>query len=260
MDGIKLILTLVVVSSTAFMPADAKTSDTPVFDIWLSQWANNAHQITHERLPCLRADKGACSGAFSSSVAGNRAAKRTGAVEPFSHPRHASRSARRQVVFKNANRVETTTAPMGGAFQSMGAVARTSRFLILNDTDNKLLGIDLDEPGETLPSEVETLAGFVGEAEQETPTDDKLLASTAAGVGDSAFVSLYAFEDDSGTGETQRGLQEITSLVGAQSVLASAASVTEPGSLLLIATGLLVALRVRRPCKRERSGQLQLKI
>jgi len=242
MEGRKLILTLILAGSTAFAPAYARTSDAPAFGVWLAQWARNTRLITHERLPCLRADKGACNGAFSSPVAGSGAASRKGAVDPFAKN---TASKRHKVVLKNAKRVHARAGQAAGGLQNLSAFAKSGRFLVLNDRGNNLLGIDLDEPAEVTPAEVKTLTGFVAEVEAPIASDDTLLGDAAGGVGNSAYVSLYDFEDEVSAGETQRGFQEITSLLGAQSLLASAAAVPEPGSLLLIGTGLL-ALRLRR--------------
>ena len=258
MAGLKLILALAVACSSVFAPVYAKTIDPPYFAIWLSQWAKNARQISYERLPCLRADKNACGSAFSSSVAGTRAAKAKGKgkVDPFARPKHATRTARRQVVLKNGKRLSASANQLSSAAQLVNPFARTGRFLVLSENPANPLGINLDEPEQTLPKQVEALSQFVAEVELPTPPDNTLLADAAGGTGDSAYGALYDFEDEAGAGTTQRGFQEIPSLLGAQSLLASAATVPEPGSLILIGTGLL-ALRMRHRSRLARDGLLQ---
>ena len=249
MDGLKLILALLVAGSTVLAPAYAKTNDTPYFAIWLSQWAKNARQTSYERLPCLRADKNACGNPISSSVVGTRAAKgkvkSKGTVDPFTRAKHATRSARRQVVLKNAKRLSASANQLSAVAQLMNPFARSGRFLILNDNIANPLDINLDEPEQTLPTQVEMLSDFVKEVEMATLPTNNLLADATGGTGDSAYGALYDFDDEAGADTTQRGFQEIPSLLGAQSLLASAAAVPEPGSLLLIVTGML-ALRIHQ--------------
>ena len=168
MEGSKLVLALIVVISTAFTPAYAKPSDAPAFGVWLAQWARNARHLADERLPCLRSAKGACGGAFSSPVAG--AAKRKGAVDPFSRPQRAASTVRRKVVYKNARRVDAAQRA-GGALQNLSAFAQSGRFLVLNDRGSNLLGIDLDAPTEVTPAQVETLSDFVADFEPPPPAE-----------------------------------------------------------------------------------------
>jgi hypothetical protein len=139
----------------------------------------------------------------------------------------------------------------------MSAFGGSSLFMVVNDTGKNLLGINLDEPGVTLPDQVETLSDFVATVDQKTPPTDTLLADAAGGVGNSAFVSLYDFEDEGGSGEAQGGAQEISSLLGTQSLLASAAAIPEPGSLLLIGAALL-ALRISRRGRLARGALLHI--
>ena len=256
MAGLKLILALAVACSSVFAPVYAKTIDPPYFAIWLTQWAKNARHISYERLPCLRADKNACGSPFSSPVASTRGAKAKGKVDPFARPKHATRTARRQVVLKNGKRLSASANQLSSAAQLVNPFARTGRFLILNDNPANPLDINLDEPEQTRPKQVGTLSDFVKEVEVATPADSNLLADAAGGTGDSAYGALYDFEDEAGAGTTQRGFQEIPSLLGAQSLLASAATVPEPGSLILIGTGLL-ALRMRHRSRLARDGLLQ---
>lgn len=245
MDGLKLILALVVTGSTVFAPAYAKTNDAPYFAIWLSQWEEIGRQVSYERLPCLRADKNACGSPISSLAVATSTAKGKGKVDPFSRPTHATRSARRQVVLKNAKRMSTPANQLSSAARLKNPLAATGSFLIMSENSANPLAINLDEPEQTLPKQVETLSAFVKEVEVATPPDNNRLADAAGGTGDSAYGALYDFEDEAGADTTQRGFHEIPSLLGAQSLLASAAAVPEPGSLLLIITGML-ALRIQQ--------------
>lgn len=243
MDGLKLILALLIAGSIVLAPAYAKTNDAPYFAIWLSPLAKSARHISYERLPCLRAGKNACGNPISSAIVGTHPAK--GKVDPFTRPKNATRSTRRQVVLKNATRVAAPAHQLSAAAQLISPFVRTDRFLILNENIANPLDINVDEPEQIVPTQVEMLSDFVKEVEMATIPGNNLLADATGGTGDTAYGVLYDFEDEAGADATQRGFQEIPSLLGAQSLLASAAAVPEPGALLLIITGML-ALRIHQ--------------
>lgn len=247
----KYIAALLLVGSQLLAPVFATTNDAPLFNIWFDQWAKFAGLSQVQRLPCLRAGTRTCSGLFASAVAGAHDSRRAGAVNPFAKPKHTMRTVKRRVVFKNTARVKSPLHKTSASEVSSGRFSGTASYLVLSDGGRNILGVDLDQPDDAPPTEIDTLANYVAEVDSNlprphapTPTSgNNLLTDATGGVGDSAFVSLYDFEDESGNptgnGEAQRGFQEIPSLLNAPTSLAAIA-VPEPGTLLLLGLGLLV--------------------
>lgn len=238
----KLLFALLIAASPLLTPVYAKTSDLPVFNIWAAQWASLAGQTRAERLPCLRSDQHACARALSSAVTGAPNARHTGAVDPFTRPSHTVRTTMRHVVYKNSARIRPTARQQ--PFGRSDAFARSLPTMLLSDNGRRRLDVNLDPSGVVQPTAVETLADYVTAVEPNPSLNTNPLTDTSGGLGDSAYVSLYDF-DDSGapsSGETHRGLQEITSLLDAKSTLAAATSVPEPGTGLLIGVGLMALL------------------
>lgn len=251
----KLLFALLIAASQLFTPVYAKISDLPVFSIWLSQWSPLGGQTRAERLPCLRAAKDACSHGFSPSVNGAANALRAGSVDPFARPSHTVRTTKRHVVYNNTARIKFTARQIPFASSNAGAVARLRPTLLLSDNGRRMLDVNLDQPGMVQPTAVETLADYVVAVDPNPLSNTNLLTDATSGLGDSAYLSLYAFDDGDAAsgGETAGGVQEITSLLDARSTLAAATSVPEPGTCLLLGVGLL-ALRGR--LKLERRGLL----
>jgi hypothetical protein len=88
-----LALTLSIASLAT--PAAARTTDTPTFGVWMAQWAQYGRQSAAERLPCLRADKTSCKGAFSSSLAARASGPSSHAAKSAKPKRYDPQSQRR---------------------------------------------------------------------------------------------------------------------------------------------------------------------
>ena len=244
----KLLFALLIAASPLLTPVYAKTSDSPVFNIWAAQWASLAGQKRAERLPCVRSDQHACTHALSSAVTGAPNARHTGAVDPFARPSHTVRTTMRHVVYKNSARIKSTARQLPFARSNAGAFARSLPTMLLSDSGRRMLDVNLDQFNEVQPPAVETLADYVTAVEPNPLLNTTPLTDASGGLGDSAYVSLYDFDDGGApsSGETHRGLQEITSLLDAKSTLAAATSVPEPGTGLLIGVGLMALLGRRR--------------
>jgi hypothetical protein len=244
MDGIKRRFALAMLSGALSLSAHAKTSDTPAFGVWLAQRGGQSGAFAQERLPCPRGDKGACDSPLLSALS----ARGRGAVDPFKRSAQSSESKRRHVVFKNTKRVKTTAQSDLGTRHDMRAFAHSGSVLVLNDTANQLFDFDFDAPGESAPAQLEVLAALVSEVSPVPMPDAPLLDTAAGGLGDSAYVALYDFDDELG-GAGESAVQEISSLVSARSLLAANVAVPEPGTLALVGAGLLAL------CLRWRRGQ-----
>ena len=240
----KLLFALLIAASALSTPVYAKTSDSPVFNIWAAQWASLAGHARAERLPCLRSDQHACTRALSSAVTGAPNVRHTGAVDPFVRPSHTVRTSMRHVVYKNAARIKPTARRLPFGRSNGGAFARSRPTMLLSDNGRRMLDVNLDQFGVVQPPAVETLADYVTAVEPNPPLSTTPLTDASGSLGDSAYVSLYDFDDGGApsSGETHRGLQEITSLLDAKSTLAAATSVPEPGTALLIGVGLMALL------------------
>jgi hypothetical protein len=239
MDGIKRRFVLAMLLGMLGVSAHAKTSDTPVFGVWSAQRGGQAGVFALERLPCPRGEKGACNSPLLSALS----ARGRGAVDPFQRSTARSQAKRHHVVFKNTKRVKTTARSDVSTRRDMRAFARSGSVLVLNDTANQLFDIDFDAPGETAPAQLDVLAALVSDVSPVPLPDTPLLDTAAGGLGDSAYVALYDFDDEMG-GAGESGVQEISSLVSARSLLAANVAVPEPGTLVLVGVGLL-ALRLR---------------
>ncbi len=237
----KLFFAMLIAGSQLLTAADARISDLPASNIWGSQWGTLAGSSRLERLPCLRADKGACSRAFSSSVTGSRRTRKAGSIDPFARPAHTVRTAKQRVVYKNATRIRATTRRAG--FNQANDVAPRGVLpnLLLSDSGAGLLDVSLDQSEVVQPAAVETLAEYVSTVGADPPADSALLNDATGGLGNNAYVSLYDFDDGTtvSSGETSGGFKEITSLLDANSTRA-ATSIPEPRTCLLLGAGLLI--------------------
>jgi hypothetical protein len=251
----KCLFALLVVASQLFYPVYAKISDLPAFSLWSAQWAPIAGQTRVERLPCLRGAKHSCGGG-SSSLKSTRNADRVGSVDPFARSTHTLRTTRRQAVFKKPARVNTKSA-----YAQFKTRASTRFFptMLLSDHSLQTLDIRPAYPDIAQAAEVETLAEYVAAVEPSAPSSTSLAGEVTGGLGDSAYVALYDFDDSSAPngGETTGSFEEITTLLDVNSSRAAATAVPEPKTCLLIGVSLL-ALRARRGVKLARPGRRQL--
>ena len=252
----KLCLALLIFGSQLFTPVYAKLSDLPASNLWSSQWGALAGHPRAERLPCLRAAKGACSRAFSSSVTGARNTRKAGAVDPFARPSHTVRTTKHRVVMNNTARIRATARRAGYGLINASVADSVLPNLLLSDNGGRVLDVSLDQPDTMQAVTVETLADYVATVEAKPSSNTSLLNDATGGLGNNAYVSLYDFDEGASvsSGETSAGFQEITSLLDASSTRA-AASVPEPGTWLLLGAGLLV-LRTRGRSMNLRWGRI----
>ena len=245
----RLAMALLFASSQLIVPVHAKISDVPNFNIWGSQWGPLTGQPQAQRLPCLRADKGVCSRAFSSPVTGARSARKS-AAEPQARPTQSIRTSKRRVVYKNAKRIR---AAANRSFAQTNGFADSSVLpqLLLSETSGRLLDVSLEQNEQEQPATVEALADYVSTVETNPPSNSTLLNDATGGLGNNAYVALYDFDDETslGGGETSGGFQEISSLLDASS-LRAAVSVPEPGTGLLLGAGLVLLRAGGRGAKR----------
>lgn len=246
----RLAMALLIASSQLLVPVHAKISDAPNFNIWGSHWGPLAGRPQAERVPCLRADKHACSRAFSSPVTGARSTNKRSA-EPQARPTQSIRTSKQRVVYKNAKRIR---AMAGRSFaQTHGFIAgNVLPTLLLSETSGRLLDVSLEQPDQAQTATVEALADYVSTVKADPPSNSTLLNDATGGLGNNAYVALYDFDNETslGGGETTGGFQEISSLLDAGS-LRAAASVPEPGTAVLLGAGLLILRTCGRGAKRR---------
>lgn len=252
----KHLFAMLVVASQLFAPVYAKISDLPAFSLWAAQWGPIGGQTRVERLPCLRATNRACGGALSSSLGATHHAQRAGSVDPFRHPARTVRKTRQHVVFKKRARMKTNSANM-----QFGAAAsrQFSPRMLLSDGGRQVLDINLAQVEIPQPAEVATLAEYVTAVEPSEPPAASLVGEATGGLGDSAYVALYDFEDGTTPtgGETSGRFEEITTLLDANSTRAAITAVPEPKTYLLIGVGLL-AWRARGRRRLTRASRRQI--
>ncbi len=230
-------------------PAAARTTDTPTFGVWMAQWAQYGRQSAAERLPCLRADKTSCKGAFSSSLAAR-------ASGPSSHAAKSAKPKRYDLNRKGAQRAKVTNYTTSTAANAPSPFSWVSGGLVLSFAgSNRLLTVAPGADHESAGVTVRSLGTYLKDMQLRTDEPTPVVTDVAAGVGNNAYGALYDFEDEGGVGENQRGFQEISSLVGAQALLLTSAAVPEPGTLLLIGAGLL-ALRLATQRRSPRGAGL----
>ena len=104
------------------------------------------------------------------------------------------------------------------------------------------LEVDLAQP-QTTADNVESLRHYLGKRAVRRPQAPALVAALG-GVGDSAYGTLYNFDDENG-GDTLRTLPELPTVLAASPVVVAAA-VAEPNALALLALGLVVGWRRTR--------------
>lgn len=233
---------LLIVASQLFNPVFAKTSDLPAFSLWAAQWAPIAGQTRVERLPCLRAAQHACSGV--------RVAKHRGAVDPFARPSHTMRTSRRHVGYKNTARIQANTYWQF----DRAAWGRFTPTMILSDGGRRVVNINLAAADIAQPATLETLTDYVTAVAPSPPPATNLLGEAISGLGDSAYVALYDFDDSSAAGETTGGFEEITTLLDAHSTRAPATAVAEPRTWLLLGVSWFAVLA----CGRVKSARVGL--
>lgn len=220
-----LLLIGLLVCGLATGPAMARVVDQPFFTLWTMRTAGTDGSAL-ERLPC-RLNPNLC--ARKGKTLETR--KRLGKVDPF-----AKRLARKT---RQARRTQATTmrraspaAPDNGG----------SLMMVLSASGPRRLEVDLGRP-RTTGNDIEALRHYLGKRAMRRPAAPALTAALG-GVGDSAYGTLYNFDDETG-GDTLRGLPELPSVLSTSPVVAAAA-VAEPNALALLALGLLVGWRRSR--------------
>lgn len=245
MDGIKLTrIALLALVGTGFLtPASARTSDAPMFGVWLEQWSQHAQQPGITRLPCLKTDKAACTSAFPPAETARENASRKGREESARGAAAAGSTHRQQVVFKRVKRVY--------AHKHLAELGADDDALLISGGVT-LQNVNFLTGGQDGGGwrEFHKLGGLIDDFEPPVAGNDPLLSSAAAGIGNNAFGALYDFEDQGVPGESQRDFPEIASL-GVQGTQLVAAAVPEPGALALVGAGLLILrLQTRRAARR----------
>ena len=242
----RVLAALLLVSAHTLPTVHATAVDQSFFNTWMMQVmrASGARQL--ERLPCRAAASVACTG-LARNGAKAAARKRAGKVDPFATPTHTSRSGNRQAVANTARRVLASGRKGSVLETGSQSFAIPPGFLVLSDAGRELLGVNVEAPAAN-PPRVDALAGYVDELQQAPPP--RTLADASGGVGDSAYGALYDFDDEGGN-ETQRGFVEIPTVLAAPA--GAIAAVPEPGTLLLLAAGLL-GWRARGGLRRPARG------
>ena len=221
-----LLLTSLLMCGLAAGPATARVADQSFFALWNMKLAG--HEVsTLQRLPCRQAPS-LC--ARKGKTLETR--KRLGKVDPF-----ANRVARKtkQVRWSKAT---TMTRRMSFAAPGNGG----SLMMMLSASGPRRLEVDLAQP-RTTADNVESLHHYLGKRAVRRPQAPALVAALG-GVGDSAYGTLYNFDDENG-GDTLRTLPELPTVLAASPVVAAAA-VAEPNALALLALGLVVGWRRAR--------------
>lgn len=206
-------------------PATARVADQPFFSLW-SMKVTGPEGSALQRLPCRQAPS-LC--ARTGKTLETR--KRLGKVDPF-----AQRLARKT---KHARRSKATTTRRL-SFAAPGTSG--SLMMMLSASGPRRLEVDLAEP-QTTGGNVESLRHYLGKRAVRRPQAPALVAALG-GVGDSAYGTLYNFDDETG-GDTLRTLPELPTVLAASPVVAAAA-VAEPNALALLALGLVVGWRRAR--------------
>lgn len=222
-----LLLIGVLMCGLATGPALARVVDQPFFTLWAMR-TGGAEGSALERLPC-RQSPDLC--ARKGKTLETR--KRLGKVDPFAERlARKTRQARRTQATTKTRRASPAAPRHGG-----------SLMMVLSASGPRRLEVDLGRPG-TTGNDIAALRHYLGKRVTRRPVAPALTAALG-GVGDSAYGTLYNFDDEPG-GDTLRGLPELPSVLAASPVVAAAA-VAEPNALALLALGLLVGWRRARP-------------
>lgn len=221
-----LLLVSLLLCGLAAGPATARVVDQSFFALWNMRVADPEGKAI-QRLPCRQAPS-LC--ARKGKTLETR--KRLGKVDPF-----AKRLARKTQPARRS-KATATTRRMSFAAPGNGG----SLMMMLSASGPRRLEVDLAEP-RTTGGNVESLRHYLGKRATRRPASPVLTAALG-GVGDSAYGTLYNFDDETG-GDTLRKLPELPTVLAASPVVAAAA-VAEPNALALLALGLVVGWRRAR--------------
>ncbi|MBX9605617.1 MAG: hypothetical protein K2Y51_05305 [Gammaproteobacteria bacterium] len=221
-----LLLMSLLMCGLAAGPATARVADQSFFALWNMKVAG-PQGSTLQRLPCRQAPN-LC--ARKGKTLETR--KRLGKVDPF-----ANRLARKT---KRVRRTKATTTTRRMSFAAPGSGG--SLMMMLSASGPRRLEVDLAQP-QTTADNVESLRHYLGKRAVRRPQAPALVAALG-GVGDSAYGTLYNFDDENG-GDTLRTLPELPTVLAASPVVVAAA-VAEPNALALLALGLVVGWRRTR--------------
>ncbi|MGE0859856.1 MAG: hypothetical protein AB7I01_12265 [Gammaproteobacteria bacterium] len=205
-------------------PATARVVDQSFFALWNMKLAGPEGKAL-QRLPCRQAPS-LC--ARKGKTLETR--KRLGKVDPFAK-RLASKT-------KHARRSKATTRRMTLAAPGNRGVL----LMMVSDSGPRRLEVNLAQPQAT-GNNVESLRHYLGKRATRRPVTPALTAALG-GVGDSAYATLYNFDDETG-GDTLRKLPELPTVLAASPVVAAAA-VAEPNALALLGLGLILGWRRAR--------------
>lgn len=217
-----LLLMSLLMCGLAAGPATARVADQSFFTLWNMKLAG-PQGSTLQRLPCRQAPN-LC--ARKGKTLETR--KRLGKVDPF-----AKRLARKTKQVRRSK--ATKTRRMSFAAPGNGG----SLMMMLSASGPRRLEVDLAQP-QTTADNVESLRHYLGKRAVRRPQAPALVAALG-GVGDSAYGTLYNFDDENG-GDTLRTLPELPTVLAASPVVVAAA-VAEPNALALLALGLVVGWR-----------------
>ncbi len=219
-----LLLMSLLMCGMAAGPTTAQVVDKSFFGLWNMKIAG-ASGSALDRLPCRQAPS-LC--ARKGKTLETR--KRLGKVDPFakrlaSKNSHARRS-------KATTRRVTLSAPGN----------RGVLMMMVSDSGPRRFEVDLAQP-QAIGNDIEPLRRYLAKRAPRSPAAPTV-TTALGGVGDSAYGTLYNFDDETGAA-TLRGLPELPSVLAASPVVAAAA-VAEPNALALLALGLIACWRRAR--------------